>query len=86
MDPSSAIGEIASQGILGAICVILLVATWRIYMHLQEVQKSRVEDAQKMTETMVEIQREHTSTISTMTAVIASLKESVDRLEARQPR
>ena len=86
MDPAaSALGTLASHGILGAICVILLVVAWKLYSHLQESNKSRVEDAQKMIEVMMFIQKEHTTTISTMTAVIGSLKESVDRLEARSP-
>jgi hypothetical protein len=85
MDPASALSEIASHGILGAICVILIIATWRLYLHSQTVQNARVEDAQKMAEMSLNHQKDYMTTISAMTAVIASLKESVDRLEARRP-
>lgn len=83
MDPTmTALEQIATQGILGAVCVILLAATWRLYSSLNEIQRLRVEDAQKVTKTLMAIQKEHTELIERLSGVIGNLKESVDRLES----
>ena len=83
MDPATAALEtIAAQGILGAVCVVLFVATAKLYSAINEIQRQRVSDAQKVTETLMHIQKEHTQMVGKLTGVIGNLKESIERLES----
>jgi hypothetical protein len=83
MDPAAAALElIATQGILGAVCVVLFIATAKLYAGIAELQRQRVSDAQKVTATLMTIQKEHTEIVSRMAGVVGNLKESIERLES----
>lgn len=84
MDPTAeALGTLASQGILGVICVILLVAVWRLFNQNQALNRDRVNDAKDTTKVQTEVVKEHTQTVERFTTAINALNEKIDRLERR---
>ena len=80
----TAVESIASHGILGAFCVILGVAVWRIYVQLQAVQASRVEDAQKVTETLLKLNDQWSSTVNELGTAVRELRMQI-ATETRRP-
>lgn len=68
-----ALSTLASQGVLGVLCVILMVALYRKDAALQELSRDRVEDAKKFGEILADLSKAtavHTQTLQGLTTLI----------------
>jgi len=73
MDP--VIETLVSAGPLGAVIVGLAVAFWRQSRALADVQKDRVEDAKKVTATLLVLNDKWNDTLNHLATVVDALKE-----------
>jgi hypothetical protein len=65
-------------GPLGAIILALGVAYWRQGNELRSTQDKRVEDAQKVADTLLDLNDKWNATVMTLTAAVNDLKTAVE--------
>jgi hypothetical protein len=80
-------GDIASTliqaGPLGAIILALGFAYWRQGKELGATQDKRVEDAKKVTDTLLDLNDKWNATVTTLTAAVNDLKTAVEARRGR---
>ena len=71
-----------SAGPLGAIIIALGVAYWRQGLALKAAQEARVQDAQTVTTTLLELNEKWLVAINALTGAVTDLKGVVNELKA----
>jgi hypothetical protein len=75
MDPATqALAELASHGVLGALVVVLGVAYTRLQKQVQEIMQARVDDAQKVATTLMDLQEKWMQRVDALTTAIEGLR------------
>lgn len=78
--PETALDQLASTGIIGALLALTLYALWRKDRDLRAESAARVEDAQRMLDLAMRLQKELTLAVNALTEVARELKLERERL------
>lgn len=83
MDETEVISTLLSAGPLGAIIVLLCYALWRQTGELRASQEARVEDAKKVTDTLLKLNDKWNTTVTALTDAVKELKNVVHAVDRR---
>jgi len=81
----TAVGQIASSGILGALLVIALFALWQKDKELQREKNARIEDAKQYNMLSMSLQREVIQAVEKLSDIVQIWKQQSER-DRRTPR
>lgn len=82
--PESALQQLAGTGVVGVVLALALYALWRKDRDLRTESAARVEDAQRMLELAMKLQKELTLAVTALTEVAKELKLERERLLREQ--
>lgn len=79
-----ALSQLASTGVVGAVLALALIALWLKDRDLRAESVARVEDAQRMLDLAMKLQKELTLAVTALTEVAKELKLERERLLREQ--
>jgi len=77
---AEAMGGFLEYGVLGGMCVILLVVVGFMWKHIVKIQDARVEDSKEFTTTVESITEKYVTATIQMRATLDNTAKAVDKM------
>lgn len=74
-----AVSTLATQGVLGALVIVLGFACWRLYVALEKANAARVKDAQEVAKFMLGENEKWSRVIGELSAAVRDLRAEISR-------